>query len=286
VEIGDSMGYSIRVRNPNAYAVPDAKVVDKLPLGFKLIPGTSTLGVGSVVVTPLATPDPVGTPGPVLNYTLGTLAANTDYTIRYRVRVGVGADKGTGINTAQASAAGGAVQSMVAQAVVQVTGGVFTTQACLIGKVYVDCNQNKVQDKGEPGIPGVRLYLEDGTNFTTDENGQYSFCGLRPISHVMKVDATTLPVGARLGITSSRNLGDADMLVLDPKNGELHRADFREMSCFPKVLEQVQQRRKLGPVYVPEKQMGKDDPWGIEFNSEQHRLNRTPSLGNQKGGEK
>jgi uncharacterized repeat protein (TIGR01451 family) len=286
VEIGDSMSYSIRVRNPNAYAVPAVTVLDKLPLGFKLITGTSSLSVGSIALAAAVMPDPVGTPGPVLNYSLGALAANTEYTIRYRVRVGVGADKGTGINTAQASGAGGAVQSMVAQAVVKVAGGVFATQACLIGKVYVDCNQNKVQDRGEPGIPGVRLYLEDGTNFTTDENGQYSFCGLRPISHAIKVDATTMPVGARLGVTSSRNLGDADMLVIDAKNGELHRADFREMSCFPKVLEQVQQRRKLGPVYVPEKQMGKDDPWGIEFNSEQHRLNRTPSLGNQAGGRK
>jgi large repetitive protein len=174
----------------------------------------------------------------------------------------------------------------VARAAVQVTGGVFTTQACIAGKVYVDCNQNKVQDAGEPGIPGVRLYMEDGTNITTDENGQYSFCGVRPITHVIKVDPTTLPVGARLGVTSSRNAGDADMLIIDPKNGQLHRADFREMSCFPKVLEQVQQRRRLGPVYVPEKQDGKDDPWGTVFNSEQHKLDRTPEAGAGKGGVK
>jgi large repetitive protein len=283
VEVGDSMSYSIRVRNPNAYAVPAALVIDKLPLGFKAIAGTSTLMVAGPLVLSTATPvvvaDPAGLPGPTLTYLLGTLQANTDYTIRYRVRVGVGADKGSGINTAQASAAGGTVRSLEARAAVQVTGGVFSTEACLIGKVYVDCNQNKVQDRGEPGIPGVRLYMEDGSNFTTDENGQYSVCGLRPISHVIKVDPTTLPVGARLGVTSSRNLGDAEMLVLDAKNGELHRADFREMSCFPKVLEQVQQRRRLGPVLVPEKQTGKDDPWGIEFNSEQHRLDRTPAAG-------
>jgi uncharacterized repeat protein (TIGR01451 family) len=276
VEIGDSMSYRIKVRNPNAYAIPAVQVVDKLPLGFKLISGTSTVTVGTASATTVG--EPTGAPGPNLTYVLGTVASNTDVIITYRVRVGIGADKGTGINTAQAIGAGGTVNSLVAQAKVQVTGGVFTTQACIIGKVYVDCNQNKVQDAGEPGIPGVRLYMQDGTNITTDENGQYSFCGVRPITHVIKVDPTTMPVGARLGVTSSRNAGDADMLILDPKNGELHRADFREMSCFPKVLEQVHERRRLGPVIVPEKQGGKDDPWGTVFSSEQHRLERTPAL--------
>ena len=273
--VGDSVLYRIRISNPAAIAVPGVRVVDALPLGFKMIGGSATLQLGTAA--PTAVPDAAvtGYPGPTLTFTVGLMAPNSEATLTYRVRLGIGADKGSGVNSAYVEA--GPTRSASALAAVKVAGGVFSAEACIIGKVYVDCNQNKVQDSGEPGIPGVRLYMEDGTNVTSDENGQYSLCGVRPITHVLKIDPQSAPVGARFGVTSSRNAGDAESLFIDLKNGELHRADFREQSCFPKVLEQVNQRRRLGPVYVPQKQDGKDDPWGIQFNSEQHKLDRTPA---------
>ena len=281
-QVGDSLLYRIRINNPNAFAVPAVRVVDLLPLGFKMISGSATLQLGSAATTAIADTAITGFPGPALTFTVGLMAANSEATLTYRVRLGLGADKGSGVNSAHVEA--GPTRSASARAGVRVSGGVFTAEACVIGKVYVDCNQNKVQDNGEPGIPGVRLYMEDGTNVTTDENGQYSLCGIRPITHVLKIDPQSAPVGARFGITSSRNAGDAESLFIDLKNGELHRADFREQSCFPKVLEQINQRRRLGPVYVPQKQDGKDDPWGIQFNSDQHKLDRTPAANPASGG--
>jgi uncharacterized repeat protein (TIGR01451 family) len=272
VEMGDALTYRVTVRSTKL-AGP-AQVVDRLPLGFKLIPNTTK--VGTAATSLIAAADPAGTPGPQLTFSVN-LPINQDVVIEYKVRVGIGADRGDGINRAQAQL--GALRSLEAQAKVKVAGGVFSRDACVIGKVFVDCNQNKQQDSGEPGIPGVRLYLEDGTNLTTDENGQYSLCGLRPITHVLKIDSTTMPIGSRMGISSSRNAGDADSLFIDLKAHELYRADFIEQSCFPKVLEQVDQRRKLGPVLVPQQHdQGKDEKWTIQFNSEQHKLDRTPSV--------
>jgi uncharacterized repeat protein (TIGR01451 family) len=272
VEIGDALTYRLTVRSTR-FAGP-GKIVDKLPVGFKLIPNTTK--VGATVNSLVAVADPAGSPGPQLTFSVN-LPINQEVVIEYKVRVGIGADRGDGTNRAQAQL--GALRSLEAQAKVKVSGGVFTRDACVIGKVFVDCNQNKQQDAGEPGIPGVRLYLEDGTNITTDENGQYSICGLRPITHVLKVDSSTMPIGSRMGITSSRNAGDVDSLFVDLTAHELYRADFIEQSCFPKVLEQVNQRRKLGPVLVPQKQdEGKDEKWNIQFNSEQHKLDRTPSV--------
>ena len=130
----------------------------------------------------------------------------------------------------------------------RVTGGVFGVEACVLGKVFVDCNGNHVQDAEEIGIPGVRLVISEGTTLVSDSEGQYSYCGLRPRSHVMRVDETTLPRGARLTTSSNRNLGDAGSLWLDLKNGEPHRADFVVGSCTPNVLEQVEARRAQGEV--------------------------------------
>jgi uncharacterized repeat protein (TIGR01451 family) len=275
--VGDSVQYRVRVRNTSAVGVPAVRFVDTLPLGFEMISGTASLQLGAAAATPIPDAAITGFPGPKLTFAVGQIAANGEVTLSYRARLGVGADRGTGTNVVYAES--DTIRSVNAQAVVKVTGGVFGAEACIIGKVFVDCNHNKVQDNGEPGIPGVRLYMEDGTNVTTDENGQYSLCGVRPITHVLKVDPQSTPVGARFGITSSRNAGDPESLFVDLKRGELHRADFLEQSCFPKVIEQVEQRRRLGPIYVPHKQTGKDDPWGIRFNSDQHGLDRTPAAG-------
>jgi hypothetical protein len=133
-----------------------------------------------------------------------------------------------------------------------VTGGVFTTDACVVGKVYVDCNNNQVQNREELGIPGVRLFMEDGTTITTDVEGKYSYCGLSPRTHVLKADPLSLPRGSRLVTSSNRNVGDANSIFIDAKNGELQRADFIEGSCSNTVLEQVKARRSQGEVRAVE----------------------------------
>lgn len=262
-ELGDSVQYRLRVRNTGTNTVTNVHLADTLPPGFKLIPGTVQIAVEPA--TPKKAPDPQGTPGPALTWVLGNIAAGAVVDVYYQVRLGVGADRGNGINTAQAQGVG--VVSPVASAQVLVTpGGVFDTSACVVGKIFVDCNGNRLQDAGEPGIPGVRVYFEDGTNLTSDENGNYSQCGLRPITHVLKVDATTLPAGSRMVVTSSRNAGDGNSLFVDLRDGELHRADFAEGSCTDKVMQDVQQRRH-SPVLAPFPPAGREHT-GVDFESQ------------------
>ena len=243
VELGDSLQYTIAVRNLSAGPLNAVTVVDTLPAGFRFIPGTARVGG-------LALADPTGGVGPVLTFNLGNMAASSTITFNYRVRVGVGAQQGNGINRAQARS--GAFASNTAQWRVRVTGGVFTSEACVLGKIFVDCNGNHIQDAEEIGIPGVRLYFQDGTYLVSDSEGKYSMCNLLPRTHVLKVDPTTLPRGSRLTTASNRNAGDANSLFLDLRNGELHRADFVEGSCSNPVLEQVKTRRRKGEVVVPQ----------------------------------
>nr|WP_168208425.1 DUF11 domain-containing protein [Janthinobacterium tructae] len=257
-EIGDSLQYTIEVKNTGVATAFGVSVLDKLPAGFRYIDGTTTRN--NVVQ-----PDPSGKPGPQLRFKLESLAPNASASFRYRLRVGVGSLQGDGINRAQASTTNGP-PSNEARAKVKVTGGVFTTDACIAGKVFVDCNNNHVQDAEELGIPGVRLYMEDGTNFTTDVEGKYSYCGITPNSHVIKVDGATLPRASRMMEASNRNLGDPHSLFLDTKNGELLRADFIEGSCSNPVLEQVKARRAQGEVRSVERE-GRAGP-GLSFSSQ------------------
>ena len=264
VEVGDTLQYTITVRQTAGSALSTVNVVDRLPHGFTYIAGTARANGRAIT-------EPLGQPGPRLSFDVGPITVGGQIALTYRVRVGVGSQQGDGINRAQAfgcSIAGGcvdgvqlqplpgALSSNQAQYRVKVTGGVFTSEGCVLGKIFVDCNNNHVQDAEEIGIPGVRLYFEDGTWVISDAEGKYSYCGLQPQSHTLKVDASTLPVGSRLTTSSNRNLGDADSLFIDLKNGELHRADFVEGSCSNPVIEQVKARRTQGEVRAPETEPG------------------------------
>jgi uncharacterized repeat protein (TIGR01451 family) len=285
-ELGDSIRYTLTV-NVTAGTLPlQTTVVDRLPAGFTYIRGTAKVGD-----VPIA--DPQGGPGPTLAFNLGPMPASRQLVLRYRVRVGVGAQQGEGINRARGHACGapagcvgagfsplaGSVATNEAAFRVRVGGGVFTTDACVLGKIFVDCNGNHLQDAEELGIPGVRLFMQDGTTLISDSEGKYSICGVPPRSAVLKVDPLTLPRGARLTTSSNRNLGDAGSLWLDLKNGELHRADFIEGSCGNTVLEQVKARRAQGEVRAPEPEK-KRGP-ALRFDSKAHGL--TPQSSPQQG---
>ena len=274
-EIGDSVRYTITVQLTSGPRPVQTTIVDRLPRGFTFIAGTAIVNG-----TPVA--NPVGGLGPTLAFNLGTMPATNQLVLQYRVRVGVGAMQGDGLNRAQGYACGnpsgcvgagfvpqfGSVATNESEYRVRVTGGVFATEACVLGKVFVDCNGNSVQDREELGIPGVRLVMSDGTNLVSDSEGKYSVCGVPPRSQVLKVDGSTLPRGSRLTTSSNRNLGDANSLFLDLKNGELHRADFIEGSCSNTVLEQVKARRAQGEVRAPEAEKGGAP--ALRFDSKAH----------------
>jgi len=183
-----------------AVATVDVLVTDRLPLGFRYIAGSARMAaVGEASVLP----DPVGGAGPVLMFAIPSQAAD-EITVTYRLRIGVGALQGDGINRAEA--ASGDVRSNIARARVIVTGGVFTTDACVVGVIFADRNGNGLQDAAEPGVPDGHLSFEEGTSLVSDREGRYSYCGLTPTTHVLQVDRTTLPAGSRLRSRSWRSI--------------------------------------------------------------------------------
>jgi uncharacterized repeat protein (TIGR01451 family) len=286
-EIGDLVRYTITVRNLSTTStVPNVSVFDSMPLGFRLIPGT-VRGAGT---PPVALPNPTGSPGPSLTFAIGALNPGQQAEFSYHARLGVAATEGDGINRAFAQS--GTVRSLTAQAKVKVGGGVFRAEGCFVGKIYADCgnsvgqgNGNGIQDPGEPGIPGVRLYMEDGTYVVSDSEGKYSYCGLKPRTHALKVDDTTLPPGARLGTTSNRNAGDPGSLFLDLKKGEVVQADFRDMSCKPSVAAEIERRRselkKQRNGDVNDAQLEGNQPAGPGLGQERSQNRVNPA---QKGG--
>jgi uncharacterized repeat protein (TIGR01451 family) len=191
-EIGDFVDYTVRVRNVSGRTLADVTLDDQLPHGFAFEPESARLN-GRQSLRSAS-----GDRGPRVKLSLGELKVDEIATVTYRTRVGVSAPQGDGINRAQARNQGEPrVQSNVASVRVQLQEGGFTTRGIIFGKVFVDVNGSRIQDAGEPGIPGVRLFIEDGSYVITDAEGKYSFYGISPRSHVLKLDKITLPPGAR-----------------------------------------------------------------------------------------
>ena len=245
-EIGDSVQYTVRIRNTTLAPISNIKLNDLLPAGFRYILGTAQLGGVTQV-------NPAGGVGRELTFDIGAIAGQATAELSYFVRLGVGSQQGDGINRATVVAP---IRSNTAVFKVNVQGGVFSNEGCIAGKVYVDCDGNAIQNNvgsvRELGIPGVRLVMLDGTFVITDSEGKYSICGVKSQTHVVKVDRTTLPKGSRLVPSSNRNAGVGDSLFVDLKGGELARADFIEGSCSPEVLDQVKARRAQGGVSAPD----------------------------------
>ena len=236
-EIADFIDYAVKVRNNASVSLgnpPGVTVTDDLPAGFAYQPGSARLNGQAVA-------DPAGGRGPRLTFSIGSLNAGAEAQLTYRVRIGPGALEGDGTNRAQARF--GNTLSNLASATVKVQGGVFSNRGYIVGRVFLDCNRSRVQDDGELGIPGVRVYLEDGTSAISDSEGKYNFYGVTPRTHVLKLDMTTMPTGSELINLTNRNAGDAGSTFVDLKNGDIFKANFAEGSCNAGVMEEVKARR-------------------------------------------
>ena len=239
VELGDFTQYSISVTNQGDLTAQNIKLHDTLPRGFSYVANTMRINGQTVA-------DPEGGKGPYLTLGLGDLAVNASSKIEYRVLVGANALNGDGINRARVTDRHGA-SSNEAQAKVTVRPGVFRSDAFIVGKVYLDCNKNGMQDAGELGVAGVRIYMQDGSYVVTDSEGKYNFYGLAAKTHVLKIDSTTLPAQVKLLADSNRQAGDPATRFADLKRGELHRADFGMIdvsdTCPSELIDTVKQRQ-------------------------------------------
>ena len=241
VELGDFVDYQVNVKNGTQSNLQNVFVSDRLPAGFYYVKGTARIASDSASPPNfVAIGDPTGD-ARAIKFAIGDLADGQVVKLAYRVRTGVGAMQGDGINRAQALV--GNTRSNVASVKVTVQPGVFSDKAFVIGKVFLDCNRNRSQDDDELGIPGVRLYMEDGTYVISDSEGKYSFYGVSARTHVLKLDQTTMPRGSELIDLSNRNAGDPGSQFVDVKQGELRKANFAEGSCSDDVVEQVKTRR-------------------------------------------
>lgn len=224
-EVGDFVEYSVDIKNTGKADANNVTLKDDLPLGFGYVNN-------SLRVDGLQYPTDFKESGKYMTLGLGTLAPSQSKKVTYRVRIEPTALAGTATNHAHVTAtdtlSSEPIASKEASSHVEVSANKLNTYGVIVGKVYADFNRDGIQQRenNELGVPGVRLYLEDGTFVVTDSQGKYSLYGISAKSHVIKLDRTTLPREVELIEQTNRNMSDPNSRFIDLKYGELHRADF------------------------------------------------------------
>ena len=111
--------------------------------------------------------------------------------------------------------------SNTGEALVEVEPDPDLDQGLLLGKVFCDRDGDGRQSRGERGLAGVRVYLDNGSYSVTDSTGKYHLRNINAGLHLVKLDTNTLPSGSRL--TTERLAGRA----VHPRpagQGQLRRA--------------------------------------------------------------
>ncbi|PSV27721.1 MULTISPECIES: DUF11 domain-containing protein [unclassified Photobacterium] len=231
-EVGSFVKYTIIVNN----TLPDgslynAKIIDKIPYGFKYIEGSARLNEVKI-------DDPIANENKdTYTFSIGELkGVNFEptygvYTLDYVLQLSAGAIDSDGINYAYAEASsmagGGLITSNVDNyQIIPSQTGVMSDSGIIFGRVFINAKCNKLMKSDIWPIGGVKIYLETGDYVITDENGQYSMFGINPGNHVLKVDRETLPDDIELSVNGSRNAGVPFSQFIDLMGGEMHKADF------------------------------------------------------------
>jgi uncharacterized repeat protein (TIGR01451 family) len=192
---GQLVPYTITLANGIGVNLADVAVIDRVPAGFRYVEGSARFDGAP------AEPQASGTD---LLWTGLTVTSDGRHTLQLLLAVGSGVGEGEFVNRAQAvNALTGSPISGEASATVRIVPDPALDCTDVIGKVFDDTNRNGLQDRDEPGLPGVRLATARGLLATTDQYGRFHItCAITPregrgSNFVLKLDDRTLPSGYR-----------------------------------------------------------------------------------------
>jgi len=231
---GEQAPFTIRVTNNSAARAVGLTIVDTAPSGFRFVEGTAT--VGGVKVTPEIA-------GRQIRFPDVSVDGNAEVEIQLRLLALSTAGPGEHVNLAHAEDPTGNRISAEARAVVEIIVEPVFDCGDIVGKVFDDRNRNGYQDKGEPGLPGVRVATVKGWLITTDEYGRFHVaCADLPEARIgsnfiMKLDERTLPTGYRLTTENPRvvrlTAGKLTELNFGASIGRVVRLDLADQAFRP-----------------------------------------------------
>ncbi|WP_052760539.1 DUF11 domain-containing protein [Rhizobium sp. LC145] len=235
---GEQAPFTIRVTNNTGARASGLTVIDTMPAGFRFVEDTAT--VDGVKVTPEIA-------GRQIRFPDVAVDGRSEIEIRLRLLALSTAGPGEHVNFAHAEDQSGRRITGQARAVVEIIVEPVFDCGDIVGKVFDDKNRNGYQDKGEPGLPGVRMATVKGWLITTDKYGRFHVaCADLPdarigTNFIMKLDTRTLPTGYRLTTENPRvvrlTAGKMTELNFGASIGRVVRLDLADEAFVPGEVE-------------------------------------------------
>lgn len=199
ISIGDFISYKVEIQNDTGFDVDEFTLYDKIPAGFKYVEDSA------VIIGENGAEDKLKTDANrLLSYSDLNLASGDSLEIRYTLVVGTGVvTSNSYVNKAYAKFEKELISNIAKESVLVVKDPLFNTST-IIGKVYVDRNDDGMQTEGEKGLGGIDIISTSGQVVTTDEYGRFHFT-IESDSNiqqaqtvVLKLKSDTLPDGATI----------------------------------------------------------------------------------------
>lgn len=245
VQAGEFVLYTLTATNNMDQALLNGRIADRLPRNAVVVKGSARVEGKKI-------DDPEADGSGAVVFKVGEIAPLESITLEYVLRFTPTTKSGDRINQAtlygEQAGTGQRRVSNTARARVRLNaeGGVFSREATIIGTVFLDCNENGIIDEEdgetEIGVPGVRIVTQQGLTVVTDRDGKYSLFGLKPISHVLALQSSTLPLNAKPRVSRVADMLQAGSRLVALKRGELRAENFPLEGCTPAAYAEVSRR--------------------------------------------
>jgi uncharacterized repeat protein (TIGR01451 family) len=207
---GDLVPFAVAVGVPNA----------GLPLAASQLAISSSAGlrIGDVKITaPDGTVSTVRADevNGVQQVSLPAIPAGATLTAQVRARINERARLGIERLAVQLLAAGERLAGAEAQ--VRVVADPDFDLGTVLGDVYRDENGNGMRDRGERGVEGALVVMDDGLQAVTDGEGRYHLSAVRPGDRAIKLAKHSLPPGSSFVTDETRvvNIGPGVLVKID-----------------------------------------------------------------------
>lgn len=216
---GDAVFYTVSLQNLDPERVKRGVTLIDLPSPWLRL-RTDSIRVNGEAASEAVT---IAPDGRKLAIAIPDIAPGASARVTYAMVVSANAPAGQAINRAEAIDLRGGIS--VAEASIRIERDTIASRMSIIGQVTVgSCRVTE----NRPGLPGVRVMLEDGSFAITDIEGRYHFEGVVPGTHVVQVQRQTLPEGGHFTDCdrSSRTAGSEISHFVIGQGGSLVVADF------------------------------------------------------------
>lgn len=213
--IGDNLRFTINLVN-NEVDATNVTLIDQLPAGLRYMSGSVRLNNEKVEFD-------VSRDGRTLTLPIAQINAFDQLQVTYITQVTALA-RGELINRAVVD--DDALIANEARAKIIIRDEFFKDTSRLFGRIYLDdCEGNQ---ESVDGVPGIRLFMEDGTYVVSDENGEWHIEDVTPGTHVVQLDTATVPPYMELMECPQRGFhaGRSYSQFVDVQPGSFWRVDF------------------------------------------------------------